>query len=84
MNTDKRFLDRYDDLLPLVARAIPERPVDLLIYSPHELEQLSCRRFIQTILSEGKAIYESAKGLARGKQVAAYSPRRPQGCQRVV
>ncbi len=59
MDTDARFLDRYDALLGLIARAIPERAVDLLIYTPQELERLAQRRFIAAALREGKIIYES-------------------------
>ena len=57
MDTDKRFLDRYDDLLLPIARAVPERAVDLLIYTPQELERIAHRFFIATALREGKIIY---------------------------
>lgn len=58
MDTDKRFLDRYDALLAPIVRAVPERAVDLLIYTPEELVRLASRRFIATALREGKIIYE--------------------------
>ena len=55
--TDKRFFERYDDF-----EEIPELlkggSVDMLIYSPEELENISHRKFIKTILAEGKTIYE--------------------------
>ncbi len=57
METDKRFFDRYDafdDLAGLLKGA----SVDLLIYTPQELEKISHRPFIRKILSEGKTIYE--------------------------
>lgn len=57
--TAKRFLDRYDDLLAPIAEAVPERTVDLLIYTPQELAQIAHRRFVATALREGKTIYES-------------------------
>lgn len=56
--TDKRFLDRYDPLLREIAQAIPGRDVDLLIYTPEELEALSVRPFIARALREGKVLYE--------------------------
>jgi len=57
-DTEKRFLDRYDDLLPEIVRAVPGRDVDLFIYTPDELARMSDRRFIRTALKEGKVIYE--------------------------
>jgi predicted nucleotidyltransferase len=57
--TDKRFLDRYDDLLREIAQAVPGRDVDLLIYTPQELDQMVDRPFIARALREGKVIYES-------------------------
>ncbi len=56
--TERRFLDRYDELLAEIARAVPERDVDALIYTPEELARLSGRPFIATALREGKTIYE--------------------------
>lgn len=58
-DTDKRWLDRYDDLLREIVQAVPGRDVDLLIYTPQELARLTDRPFIATILREGKTIYES-------------------------
>lgn len=58
MDTDARFLDRYDALLAPIARALPERAVDLLIYTPEELARIAHRRFIAAALREGKTIYE--------------------------
>jgi uncharacterized protein len=58
--TDKRFFDRYDGLLYEIGSAIvPHRELDVLIYTPQELENIAHRQFIATILSEGKVIYES-------------------------
>lgn len=59
METSKRFLDRYDNLLAPIAKAVPERPVDLFIYTPQELAQIAHRRFVASALREGKTIYES-------------------------
>jgi len=61
VKTAKRFLDRYDDLLAPIAKAVPERAVELLIYTPQELEQISHRRFVASALREGKTIYESGQ-----------------------
>ncbi len=58
-NTEKPFLDRYEDISYEITRAVPGRDVDLLIYTPEELVQLSHRRWIANVLKEGKTIYES-------------------------
>jgi predicted nucleotidyltransferase len=60
-DTQKRFLDRYDDLLREITQAVPGRDVDLLIYTPDELAAMVERRFIATALREGKVIYESVQ-----------------------
>lgn len=58
--TDKRFLDRYEGLLYELGTAIPEAPVEALIYTPEELDDLArSRRFIARALEEGQVIYES-------------------------
>jgi len=66
LRTGKRFLDRYDDLLPEMTRAAPGLDVDLLIYTPEELDQMSERPFIRQALQQGVTIYESGKEPARG------------------
>lgn len=58
-NTQKRFLDRYDELLREIVQAVPGRDVDLLIYTPQELAQIAHRPLIAAALREGKVIYES-------------------------
>lgn len=58
-NTSLRFLDRYDRLLAAFSQVLPEWDVDLLIYTPTELADISGRRFIQQALEEGKVLYES-------------------------
>ena len=57
--TNRRFLDRYDGLLYELSRAVPERDLDVLIYTPEELAAMSQRAFIAAALDEGKVIYES-------------------------
>jgi predicted nucleotidyltransferase len=57
METDKRFFDRYD-AFDEISEIVKGTPVDLLIYTPQELENISHRPFIRKILSEGKTIYE--------------------------
>ena len=57
MKSDKRFFDRYDDFHDIYD-AIKGQSVDMLIYTPEELDRISGRNFIQKILSEGKTIYE--------------------------
>jgi predicted nucleotidyltransferase len=58
-NTNHRFLERYDGILMEISKAVPDRDVDLLIYTPDELEKLASRRFVRQAFSEGKVIYES-------------------------
>lgn len=58
MDTEQRFLDRYDALLAPIVCAVPERTADLLIYTPAELARMAHRRFIAAALREGKTIYE--------------------------
>lgn len=55
--TEKRFFDRYGDFEE-IPNLIKGTSVDMLIYSPEELENISHRKFIKTILAEGKIIYE--------------------------
>jgi uncharacterized protein len=59
--TGKRFLDRYDPILREMVAAVPGRGVDLLIYTPEELESLSDRPFVGRILREGKTLYERSE-----------------------
>jgi uncharacterized protein len=55
--TDRRFLDRFEEFTELYS-LLKNHAVDLLIYSPEEVERNSHRTFIRTILSEGVALYE--------------------------
>ncbi len=57
--TEKRFLDRYDGLLYELGCAVPDRDLDVLIYTPEELSAMSERAFIASALRDGKVIYES-------------------------
>jgi len=57
MDTDKRFFSRYDDFND-VHEILKGNAVDMLIYTPEELDKSSSRSFIKNILSEGKVIYE--------------------------
>ncbi|MDO8755465.1 MAG: nucleotidyltransferase domain-containing protein [Anaerolineales bacterium] len=58
-NTTLRFLDRYDGIFAAFSQALSEWDVDLLIYTPQELAEISGRPFIMQILKEGKILYES-------------------------
>ena len=58
-NTDLRFLDRYEGILASFSQALPEWDVDILIYTPQELAEISGRHFIRQALKEGKVLYES-------------------------
>lgn len=57
VETEERFFDRYkrfDDIFSL----LKGRSVDLLIYTPTELDRIAHRPFIRKILAEGQTIYE--------------------------
>jgi len=56
VETDKRFFDRYD-AFDEISEILKGTSVDLLIYTPQELESISHRPFIRKILAEGKIIY---------------------------
>ena len=58
-NTNLRFLDRYEGVLAAFSQALPEWDVDVLIYTPKELAEISGRHFIRQALKEGKILYES-------------------------
>ena len=57
LETEKRFFDRYDDFYDIYEH-LRGAEIDLLIYTPEELEKISHRPFIQKILKEGYPIYE--------------------------
>ena len=57
IDSDKRFFSRYDDFND-VYDLLKGKSVDMLIYTPEELDKISSRSFIKKILSEGKVIYE--------------------------
>jgi len=56
--TERRFWDRYEGLLCELGWAVPDRDLDVLIYTPQELNELAQRPFVATALREGKVIYE--------------------------
>lgn len=56
--TTDRFFKRYDRFMDIYA-ALREEAVDLLIYTPGELEAISHRDFIKRALAEGQVLYES-------------------------
>ena len=57
METKRRFFDRYEQF-EKIYDIIKDRAVDLLIYTPEELEAIAHRPFIRRILDEGQTIYE--------------------------
>lgn len=57
IDTEKRFFDRYDEFNEIFG-LIKGKAIDLLIYTPQELEKISHRPFIKKILKEGITIYE--------------------------
>lgn len=64
--TDKRFLDRYAGILWEITANTPGCDVDLLIYTPAELDSLRDRPFVAKALQEGVVVYESAEKPAPG------------------
>jgi predicted nucleotidyltransferase len=69
--TKKRFWDRYDGLLLDLGQAISKRAVDVLIYTPTELDQIKERTFIRQALEEGIILYESDEEHLRGTSLVA-------------
>lgn len=59
MDTDKRFLDRYEGILRDITTAVQHYDVDLLIYTPQELSHMAGRPGFRTAIAQGKVIYES-------------------------
>jgi len=57
METSKRFFERYDQFDEIYS-TFKGYAIDLLIYTPEELEKISHRKFINDILYKGKIIYE--------------------------
>jgi len=57
MDTSKRFFDRYDQFEEIY-NTFKGCAVELLIYTPEELKEISHRHFINDILYKGKIIYE--------------------------
>ncbi len=57
MDTHKRFFNRHDDFEDIY-QAFKGLAIDLLIYTPEELERISHRPFIREILHQGEVMYE--------------------------
>jgi predicted nucleotidyltransferase len=57
VETEERFFDRYRHFEEVYTK-LKGRSVDMLIYTPSELERIAHRPFIKRILAEGKTIYE--------------------------
>ena len=58
-DTDKRYFDRFEGILRDLYEAIRGRDIEVFIYTPEELDRISHRKFIQSVLREGQVIYES-------------------------
>ncbi len=57
VETNKRFFERYETFNEIF-EVIRGPAIDMLIYTPEELKNISHRVFIQRILKEGLTIYE--------------------------
>ncbi len=60
METSERFFERYDRIAS-IRHALPSVELDILIYTPEELQRNFDRPFIRKALAEGKLIYERGK-----------------------
>lgn len=58
-NTEKRFLDRYENIYLDIALSVSGKSVDLLIYTPEEFEKITKQQFGKRIIRDGVVIYES-------------------------
>jgi len=56
-DTARRFFDRYEEF-DGIHDIIRDRAVDMLIYTPEELRNISHRPFVRKMLEEGITIYE--------------------------
>ncbi len=59
--TELSFFERLDGILKEIQLIVPYWGVDLLIYTPGELEKIQHRPFIKNILETGIVIYEHSK-----------------------
>ena len=57
MDTQKRFLDRYDDVKD-IHDLVPDVHVEMLIYTEDELRAIAHRPFMRQILREGIVVHE--------------------------
>lgn len=66
--TDQPFLQRIDEVLAVLRTDVPVEP---LVYTSAELERLreEGRDFIETILEEGRVVYERRSEQATGHSV---------------
>ena len=57
-NTSRNFFDRYKGVYLDICEKVRGAAIDLLIYTPRELENIMHRKFIRKIINEGVTIYE--------------------------
>ncbi len=57
VETDKRFLDRYDGIYREITDAVKHRAVDLLIYTPGEFQKMQDEPFMRRAVEEGVVFY---------------------------
>jgi uncharacterized protein len=57
--TEEPYFERYRGILQDLYKAVKGRGIEVLIYTPEELDRISHRRFIRRAWQEGKVIYES-------------------------
>jgi len=57
--TSERFVERPDAYMKMLYERIRGRAIEVLVYTPEELDGIRERPFIARILREGKVVYES-------------------------
>lgn len=60
-DTQLSFFERLEGILKEIQLAVPVWGVDLLIYTPEEIEKIKHRTFIRNILTSGIVIYEPSQ-----------------------
>ena len=58
--TKKRFYDRIGEALKIVRSITPKPPIDFLVYTPYEFEEMTTNNYFvrNEITKKGKVLYE--------------------------
>jgi predicted nucleotidyltransferase len=66
--TDRDFTQRLRDVVPYILRAGVR--MDVIVYTPEEWEVVQAGPFGETVLREGRVLYEASRNAGRGSTVA--------------